>query len=116
MSYNVSDVTIQQSDGFKLSIEALEQLAESKPSVDGDQITFDDFDVEQCVIRGTRDGDYMTVEEVEYFGIGSGGFFDDFRKLLAHSTGTLVLRVVWEGGDTIEVLTVQDGVTTVVKQ
>lgn len=54
-----------------------------------------------------RDGSVLTL----YFGgEGSGRSIDEFKKLLTYTKGKAVFLFVWEGGDSIEFASVNNGV------
>ena len=54
----------------------------------------------------------MLVDEVTNYGEGSGHFNKHLKKLLEHSTGTLEAILMWEHGDSISKLIVQDSNVT----
>ncbi len=60
----------------------------------------------------TLDGERLNVTDLSYYGEYSGTYWDEFEKLLEQSTGTLKARVVWEGGDSVEVVTIENGEIT----
>ena len=92
----------------------------------------DDWDVDEDYNRKTRvitltslcegfsasgkmKGGWLDVSEIEWWGEASGSFDADMQDALKHSTGTLVAVRVWEGGDSIDRLTVKDGAVKVEK-
>jgi hypothetical protein len=54
----------------------------------------------------------VEVSKIALYGERSGWAWDDFKALLAQSSGKLVASQVWEGGDSITRITVIDGVVT----
>lgn len=65
-------------------------------------------------IGGQIAGDVLHVTHIVAHGEGSGSALRlIIEPALADSTGKLVASRVWEGGDSIDVLTVVDGVLTV---
>lgn len=64
----------------------------------------------ESTIIGTVTDDVLTVKELHINGEGSGTFLNwIFEPALADSTGELVAVRIWEGGDSIDRLTVKDG-------
>ena len=61
-------------------------------------------------IKGTiRDGEFH-VSDFEFYGEGSGTFYDwILEPALEESTGTLKAVLIWEGGDSITRLKVENG-------
>lgn len=62
-------------------------------------------------IRGTVNADrVLSVSSIDISGEFSGTFFREvFKPSLEHSEGELAATLVWEGGDSIELLSVIDG-------
>lgn len=109
MSYNVSGFTIKKLDSFVLPYSKVLEMAEGHVTIKDYILTFDDFYASGMEIVGTLDGALLHVSDIHYSGEGSGTYWDEFEDLLTKSTGTLRVRVVWEGGDTVEIVTVTDG-------
>lgn len=64
-------------------------------------------------IKGVLTGEELLVTELEMSGEGSGTFLDwILEPALKESRGQLEAVLVWEGGDSITRLTVDDGVVT----
>ena len=71
------------------------------------------FSVTECNITGTIDGDALRVASIEAYGEGSGTALHwIIEPALEDSRGKLVALRVWEGGDSIDRLTVVDGVVS----
>lgn len=109
MSYNVTDFTIKKLDAFTLPYAKVLEMAEGHVTIADDILTFDEFYASGMEIVGTREGERLTVTSIYYGDEGSGTYWDAFEALLAESTGTLKVRITWEGGDTVEIVTVTDG-------
>lgn len=61
-------------------------------------------------IRGTLHNDLLTITEFEMSGEGSGTFYDwILEPALKRSTGNLEAVLIWEGGDSITRLIVNNG-------
>ena len=57
--------------------------------------------------------DMLMVSEITVYGEGSGtAFFDILKPALTKSTGVLEAVLIWEGGDSISRLLVEDGIVT----
>ena len=118
MSYNVTGFAIKKLDNFTLPyakvLEMSEGISVTNIEEDGNDgtTTFDDFPVEGMEIVGTLDGERLNVTDISYRGEYSGTYWDEFEELLTQSIGTLKARIVWEGGDTVEVVTIANGVVT----
>lgn len=115
MSYNVTGFTIKKLDNFRLPIAAMIEMSEGDVNTDaGEILTFDQFLVEGMEVIGVNDvdGDNVRVTDISYYGEYSGTYWDEFEELLTQSTGTLKARIVWEGGDSVEVVTIKNGVIT----
>jgi hypothetical protein len=69
--------------------------------------------MEACQITGTIEEDQLRVSSIEAYGEGSGTALHwIIEPALADSRGKLVASRVWEGGDSIDRLTVMDGVVS----
>ena len=112
MSYNVTGFALKKLDSFTLPYAAVLEASEGDVNIAGDVLTFDEFYAECMEIVGTLDGDRLIVTDLDYHGEGSGTYWDNFEELLKQSTGTLKARIVWEGGDTVEVVTIENGTIT----
>ncbi len=89
-------------------------MAEDSPysTIVDDVLKFNSFPVEGMEIVGTPNGERLNVTDISYYGDYSGTYWDEFEELLRQSTGILKARVVWEGGDSVEVVTIENGVIT----
>lgn len=114
MSYNVTGFTIKKLDSFTLPYTQVLKMAEGELTDKDGILTFDSFYAESMEIIGTRDGDRLCVIDLHYGSEGSGTYWDAFEELLKASAGTLKARVVWEGGDSVEIITIING--TVVRE
>ena len=65
------------------------------------------------VVEVKNDQTFLIVRSITNTGEGSGTWYRDFLEpLLCTSSGLLKIRLVWEGGDTLEKVTWNNGVTT----
>ena len=61
-------------------------------------------------IHGRVKGTIFHIDEIEFYGEGSGiSMWEIFEPALKHSSGKLVASLVWECGDTINRIHVNDG-------
>ena len=115
MSYNVTGFTIKKLDNFRLPIDTMTDMLEDDIGITaGEVLTFNSFPVEGMEVVGVNDvdGDFLRVTDISYYGEYSGTYWDHFEELLTQSTGILKARIVWGGGDTVEVVTIENGVVT----
>lgn len=112
MSYNVTGFALKKLDNFTLPYAAVLEASEGDVNINDGVLTFDSFPVEGMEIIGTLDGEHLNVTDVSYYGEYSCTYWNEFEKLLNQSTGTLKARIVWEGGDSVEVVTIENGVIT----
>lgn len=55
---------------------------------------------------------YYLPQDLDWCGEGSGSSWDEFLELLRHTEGSGRFATVWEGGDAIDGLVVEDGVVS----
>ena len=112
MSYNISSFLVKKIDNFGIPMSAFEgkpYTTVTYPVSGMVEIQVDEHDG----IRGTLGNGIVMVEHVDLGGSGSGHAFEDVvMPALKESAGQFKARIVWEGGDTIEMLTVVNGVVT----
>lgn len=60
-------------------------------------------------LKGALTGDTVTVRELSMTGEGSGSHMEDLIVLLEQTSGTYTAFLVWEGGDSLSLLTVEEG-------
>ncbi len=112
MSYNVTGFALKKLDGFTLPYAAVLEASEGDVNISDGVLTFNNFYASGMEVIGTLDGDRLLVTDLCYRGEGSGTYWHEFLELLRLSAGTLKARVVWEGGDEVEMVTIEDGVIT----
>lgn len=111
MSYNVSGFRVKALKDFLVPLDLVtatmnvQLYPAGRVEVTGDS--------EMFKLLGRIEGDWIKVIELHEGGEHSGYHFSDvLEPLFAKSKGLLVALVVWEGGDTIEICTWEDGVLT----
>ena len=113
MSYNVDSWKTKELSGLRIPIASLykhersDWHPEREELPDGSTV----LRVMDSQLVGTVAGDVLTVTRIQCSGEGSGTALNwIIEPALADSKGTLVAVRVWEGGDSIDRLTVRDGV------
>ena len=117
MSYNVDTWKTKELAGLKIPVASLfkSDRADWHPqniNHDDGSMTFAVFN-DTAFIKGTVANGILTVSEIVAHGEGSGSACHYIiEPALADSTGKLVAVRVWECGDSIDRLTVEDGKVT----
>ena len=101
-------------EDFRLPLDAILQTPELEVRTTG-QRTIVVSPVEIMTISGQLSEGTLFVKTVEYSGEGSGWFWDKFLELLSASKGAYEAVVIWEGGDSIDRLIVDDGKVAVTR-
>jgi len=114
MSYNVTKEKSLRMKDFEVPFELLLKLKAGedirlKKLKAGDGHTI--FELSETVfIKGIIVGDYLQVTEFECRGECSGWAYDQiFEVAFKESRGEFQITRVWEGGDHIDILSVQNG-------
>jgi len=115
MSYNVDTWKEKRCEGFRLPLDAILQTPDLEVVRSTGQRTTVVSPVEIMTISGQLSEDTLFVETIEYSGEGSGWFWRKFLELLSASKGAYEAVVVWEGGDSIDRLIVDDGKVAVTR-
>lgn len=116
MSYNCDTWKTKELKDLRIPIASL--FKHDREDWHPERINDDDGTVEFRImdgvfVRGTIDGDYVAVSMIECSGEGSGtGMHWILEPALKDSTGKLIASCVWEGGDSINRITVDDGLVS----
>jgi hypothetical protein len=113
MSYNIDDFKVKKLENFKISVKDFDKKVFRKPKLDleTNKIKFESRECEVCEFKGTLVDGFVELNKISIYGEGSGHFMANIGdELLKKSTGTLIARLVWESGDSVEKLTIIDGV------
>ena len=113
MSYNIDTWKTKKLRSFRIEMTALhyEEDYLNHPSMDVQTgiLTFTGR-AEGFTLRGVQNGAWLDVDRITSYGEASGTMQEYLKEyIFPHSTGLLSAVLVWEGGDTIERLTVKDG-------
>lgn len=113
MSYNIDTFIVKQLEDLKIPVSSFfiherdDWHPEKKIDENGKLTLLCGCGQE---IVGVVDGDMINIESISMSGEGSGTFVNwILESALKHSTGKLVASCVWEGGDSIKKLTVNNG-------
>lgn len=115
MSYNIDTWRNKKIDNLSIPLDALHQYGwdDVRLDVKNDPTTVVAYgQSEDSIIEGDLVDKSVRVKTIRSRGVWSGNFQEDIRSLLRLSTGYLEATLVWEGGDTITKLIVDDGVVT----
>lgn len=113
MSYNIDNWTTKELRDFRIALEA---LAEEEDYIDAPEVNLKTgvLTFMGCAggfeIRGKPEGGYLLVETITNYGSASGTLQEYLEEdVLPNSTGYLRAILVWEGGDSITRLIVNNG-------
>lgn len=115
MSYNIDTWTTIEcaltAPGAVLDSKLISEVEYGRPGVTTD--VFLSFDAEDEAIEGTLTNDVLSITEFKMRSNGSGqALHDHVMPWLELTRGALCAVLVWEGGDSITLLDVRDGVVT----
>jgi len=112
MSYNCGVFNLKKIENFIIPVDSLFKSARSDwhpkriNNYDG-SVTFSFGESE---LNGLIKGKIFVCDNISCCGEGSGFFMNEILEpAFKDSTGTLIASLVWEGGDSINRLTVEDG-------
>jgi len=112
MSYNCDRWITKKIKDFKIPIMSLfkhERDDWHPERIDNNDGTVT-FEIIETELRGNIENGWLVVSSIDCSGEGSGIAMDwILEPAFQNSTGELVASCVWEGGDTINKLTVKDG-------
>lgn len=112
MSYNINtwktkkleDLKIPISEIYRLPYVEVRLLPINKIEIDGS--------AEGFKIIGTLENDIISISKITMSDEGSGNTWEYLIECLKKSTGKMIASQVWEGGDRITLLTVDNGIIT----
>ena len=111
MSYNITRWKTKTINNLRIPEVALREVSEDLVRlavVINDSVLFTFLD-SKIKAQMMTDGGYL-ISEINISGEGSGFFFHEIlRSALSKSTGSLIATLIWEGGDSISRITVNDG-------
>lgn len=113
MSYNCNTWKTKELNDLRIPIASM--FKHDREDWHPKRINNDDSTVEfrimnGVIVRGTIDGEFVAVSAIECHGEGSGTAMNwIIEPALKDSTGRLVASCVWEGGDSINRIIVDEG-------
>jgi hypothetical protein len=113
MSYNLDNFKVKELENFRIPVKNFTKKDFGKPKIDleTNEIEFESKMSEIGEIKGKLVDGFVEVKKINIYGDGSGYFMNTVGdELLKNSTGTLVATLVWEDGDSVERLTIIDGI------
>jgi len=120
MSYNVDNFKVKKIENLVIPVKAFYAFPkQGRYDMFGQPKILDimtnevviEGDCECSEIKGILKDGNIHVSSISCYGEGSGHFYEEgLKPLLKASTGVLKATVVWEDGDSVNKLTVTDGV------
>jgi len=120
MSYNIDTWKTKKIDNLTMPLSALYEISEDlgrrgwrpdRPQImeDGSVV----ISLGESEIKGRLANGILSVSEIDISGEGSGIYLEGILKpALKRSKGKLTAVLVWEGGDSVNRMTVEDGEVT----
>lgn len=109
MSYNISSWKTKKFDSLIVKISDLTKMSYITITLLEDNLVEAEGLCEGFSLEGKLDGDIINISEIHYSGEGSGSEWDNFKDMLEKTKGQLEVVQVWEGGEYITRLEVDDG-------
>jgi hypothetical protein len=109
MSYNIDTWKTKELDNLRIPLSIVHSDHHLRISfLENDRVKIYG-DAEVFELTGILDNDDIIIKGITLRGIGSGTSWDHFQDILTKSMGKLVATQIWEGGDTITRLIVENG-------
>ena len=109
MSYNIDAWKTKTINNLYIPLEAVRNLRDTEIILKEENYIEVEGLSEMFELIGQLDGKNVQVLKIYTGGEGSGSTWEDFKQMLTQSKGKLVATQVWEGGDSITKLIVNDG-------
>lgn len=103
MSYNIDNFHVREIENFRFENCSKLRMGSIKA------LFFNNGDA-HLDVEYFKKGRVFKVNDIAYRGIGSGCGWKEFWKVLETTKGHLKALVVWESGDSVDYLTVDDGI------
>lgn len=115
MSYNIDSFKIRKIENFKIPmIEFTDKKYFCNPEIvdlSTNKILISSNMAEVCDFEGYFKDDLFEITKINIYGEGSGHFMaTKGDNILKNSTGTLIARLVWESGDSVENISYINGI------
>lgn len=109
MSYNITSWKTKEISNLLIPLDAIKDLPYTDVEFDGINIKADGLS-EGFILEGNLiDENMIEVVKINTMYDGSGSTWELFLRMLEKSSGTLVATQIWEGGDSISKLIVNNG-------
>ena len=109
MSYNITSWKTKEISNLLIPLDSIKDLPYTDIEFDGTSIKADGlsegFELEGNII----DNNIIEVTEIKTAYDSSGSTWELFLKMLEKSSGTLIALQIWEGGDSLTKLIVNNG-------
>ena len=112
MSYNIDTWNTKELTSFVVPLSIIQKLAYTEVKLLEDSKIEADGLAEGFEIKGTLKDSMVLVDSIKLYGEGSGHKWENFLDMMKKSKGSLVATQVWEGGDSITKLIINDGNVT----
>lgn len=114
MSYNIDRWRTKKLDNLRIPLNSFfkHPRSEYHPKKSYDENGGLTLDFMESMIKGVVKDGILTVSDIEFSGEGSGTIIDwILEPALKESMGELIATCIWENGDSVNKLTVKDGIT-----
>jgi len=112
MSYNINTWRTKELQNLVIPLKEIQKIKYIDVKLVGESSVEIYGPSEGFSINGILNGDQIEISKIETSGEGSGSNWKEFCDMLKTSTGKLIATQVWEGGDSITRLIVEDGKVT----
>ena len=110
MSYNITKWKTKEISNLLIPLKVIADLPYTYIEVDGAHVYAKGLSEGFEIAGNIVDGLVVEVAKIRTSDDGSGSTWQEFLRMLEESRGTLVATQIWEGGDSISKLTVNNGV------
>lgn len=109
MSYNITSWKTKEISNLLIPLDAVKDLPYTDIEFDGTSIKADGLSEGFKLEGNIIDSNMVEIIEIKTAYDSSGSTWNDFIRMLEKSSGTLIATQIWEGGDSISKLTVNNG-------
>ena len=109
MSYNITSWKTKELSNLLIPLEVVKNLPYTDVEIDGIDIKADGLSECFEIVGKTAENNMIEITKIGTSGDSSGSTWQDFVKMLKESLGVLVAIQIWEGGDSLTKLTVNNG-------
>jgi len=108
MSYNITKWKTKEISNLLIPLKVIADLPYTYIELDGTHVDAKGLSEGFELVGNIIDNTVVEVAKIRTSGGGSGSTWQEFIRMLEESRGTLVAIQVWEGGDSITKLTVNN--------